>query len=222
MSTSSQVFRNSLAHRAFALFVLVNVLLASTPFPVALKPKIAGGERFPCQACNCGCTTAEQCWTSCCCFSPSQRLDWAEKNNVTPPGYAVLNEDPNPGSGLQEFSNADEAAACCCACGVDVRRGAEPQADCSDTVDSAVLHSKSGFSGHDERNSVLVVSLTAVKCRGAATDFTLLPWAIVSPVPVSCVFPEPVVQPHRPWNDRFYSNHLAPDTPPPRQFVLSV
>ncbi len=46
-------------------------------------------ERFPCEKCGCGCATAEQCWKSCCCFTPQQRLDWAERNGVVPPAGLV-------------------------------------------------------------------------------------------------------------------------------------
>jgi hypothetical protein len=43
---------------------------------------------FPCQDHACGCRTAEQCWTSCCCFTPEERWAWADAHNVQPPAYA--------------------------------------------------------------------------------------------------------------------------------------
>lgn len=48
------------------------------------------GERFPCEHCGCGCATAEQCWRNCCCFTPAERLAWAEKNGVEPPAFVVV------------------------------------------------------------------------------------------------------------------------------------
>jgi hypothetical protein len=46
-------------------------------------------ERFPCEGCACGCLSARDCWTNCCCHSPAERLAWARRNGVTPPAYAV-------------------------------------------------------------------------------------------------------------------------------------
>jgi hypothetical protein len=56
------------------------------PLPAPARPK--SDEPFPCQDHPCGCRTAEQCWRSCCCFTPEQRLAWAKAHNVTPPPYA--------------------------------------------------------------------------------------------------------------------------------------
>jgi hypothetical protein len=40
---------------------------------------------YPCQGHQCGCRSAEQCWSHCCCFTASQRLAWAAANHVEPP-----------------------------------------------------------------------------------------------------------------------------------------
>ncbi len=47
----------------------------------ALAPR----ERYPCESCACGCASAHECWTACCCHSPAERLAWAIRNSVTPP-----------------------------------------------------------------------------------------------------------------------------------------
>jgi hypothetical protein len=49
---------------------------------------LAAGEQFPCASGRCGCSTARECWTNCCCHSPAQRLDWALRRGVMPPSYA--------------------------------------------------------------------------------------------------------------------------------------
>lgn len=43
------------------------------------------GERFPCENGGCGCASATECWTSCCCRTEEQRLVWAIENGVPPP-----------------------------------------------------------------------------------------------------------------------------------------
>jgi len=65
-------------------------------------------QAFPCQHSTCGCKTARQCWTSCCCRSPEQRIAWAEKNGVTPPKYAVRNSSTNSSAGK---STAEKSSA---------------------------------------------------------------------------------------------------------------
>lgn len=65
--------------------------LLPVPLPTAETPPF-DSVPFPCQGRGCGCKSAKQCWTSCCCHSPAQRLSWAKRKNVTPPEYAVLSE----------------------------------------------------------------------------------------------------------------------------------
>lgn len=43
------------------------------------------GARFPCESCACGCASAHECWTACCCHSEQERLVWAILNDVEPP-----------------------------------------------------------------------------------------------------------------------------------------
>ena len=55
-----------------------------------------GGSPYPCQGHQCGCRSAEECWSHCCCFTPGQRLAWAAANRVDPPAElndALLAED---------------------------------------------------------------------------------------------------------------------------------
>ncbi|MCU0719062.1 MAG: hypothetical protein MUC83_05115 [Pirellula sp.] len=68
-----------------------------------------GGENYPCKGNLCGCQTAQQCWTSCCCTTPEERLAWAIKNNVTPPVYAVLSsrQSSNPSDLLSNSNSAN-------------------------------------------------------------------------------------------------------------------
>ncbi len=75
--------RLSMARPVRCLAVFGWCLIASgVPLP-AIRP---GDERaptkdrsrpFPCMDSPCGCGTAEQCFSSCCCHSPAERLAWA-------------------------------------------------------------------------------------------------------------------------------------------------
>ena len=46
-------------------------------------------ERHPCESCRCGCGSAVECWTNCCCFSPTERARWALVNDVPIPIWAT-------------------------------------------------------------------------------------------------------------------------------------
>lgn len=45
-------------------------------------------ERFPCDGHACGCWSAEQCWETCCCFTPRERVAWAQRERVAIPDHA--------------------------------------------------------------------------------------------------------------------------------------
>jgi hypothetical protein len=45
---------------------------------------------FPCMDKPCGCATAEQCFTSCCCNTPAETLAWAKAHRIEPAVLAAL------------------------------------------------------------------------------------------------------------------------------------
>src|SRR5437588_12045766 len=57
----------SLGHRISAALALVCYLATATGFPLPSFTTRQPGQTFPCQNHSCGCVTAEQCWTNCCC-----------------------------------------------------------------------------------------------------------------------------------------------------------
>ncbi|AMV35434.1 hypothetical protein VN12_25310 [Pirellula sp. SH-Sr6A] len=89
------------------------------PVPTAGLAEKDSAQPFPCQNRPCGCKTAEQCWTGCCCFTPSERLAWAEENGVAPPSYAQLPaSDDTAGQGgliaasMGQMTTGSEASCC--------------------------------------------------------------------------------------------------------------
>ena len=81
---------------AVGLLLATAYVLSSQPaWPAALLSRLGAvitasgiAERFPCEACGCGCRTARQCWLNCCCHSDEERLDWADREGVEVPGFA--------------------------------------------------------------------------------------------------------------------------------------
>ncbi len=105
---------SSLKPKLVSLLVLVSVCLAVFPIPVStIEVPLVISQRFPCEHGRCGCATAEHCWTACCCNSPAQRLDWAKKNGVTPPAYAVLTDERTEPSPSKTVAAAKAPRACC-------------------------------------------------------------------------------------------------------------
>jgi len=83
---------------------------------------------FPCMDKPCGCGTAEQCFSHCCCHTPAERLAWARAHQVEPAVLAALErrvavEIASPPAA--EASCCTAAAAACC----DTAVGAPPQAN---------------------------------------------------------------------------------------------
>ena len=104
---------------------------------------------FPCMDKPCGCATADQCLTSCCCSTPAERLVWARAHDVEaavlaalqrrlataePPGDAPGDATAAEGSccgpsGARSRCDADAAASSCCAADAKTAGCAVPQDD---------------------------------------------------------------------------------------------
>ena len=178
-----------LTRKAVAWSLLVCFCVAIFPLPLP-SFEIASSElteSYPCKGGACGCKTAEQCWTSCCCNSPSQRLAWAVKRNVTPPAYAVL-EDTVEENGnatlrpIRKAAPASQSSSCC-----SKKSASESVRSCckkQPTVDTKVA--KNGAVRSKTVRS-LVVSMLASKCQGKMFGFTQLPWMLpslrIEPIP---------------------------------------
>ncbi|MFM1868495.1 MAG: hypothetical protein RL591_1903 [Planctomycetota bacterium] len=59
--------------------LLVELRLASAPLGFESR------ERFPCETCACGCASAHECWSNCCCHTEQERIQWAIEQGVEPP-----------------------------------------------------------------------------------------------------------------------------------------
>jgi hypothetical protein len=78
----------------------------------------------------CGCATAEQCFTNCCCHTPAETLAWARRHRVAPHVLAALE---------RRVGAATDAPAGSC-CGIEATRpSAKPR--CCAAAESGVDHS---------------------------------------------------------------------------------
>ena len=73
------------SRRFLTVVSLVAYLASVWGYPLPQAATVDRSVPFPCQDHHCGCASAEQCWRSCCCFTPAERIAWADKHGVTIP-----------------------------------------------------------------------------------------------------------------------------------------
>jgi hypothetical protein len=108
-------------------------LLAALELPLPIFTHKVSSQPFPCQNHLCGCQTAEQCWSHCCCFTPEQRWAWAREHNVEPPAYAEKPAEKPADQGwntvkLRERDGSATTKSCCCSYKPQTPQKEEPSA----------------------------------------------------------------------------------------------
>lgn len=238
---------DSIGRKVFAFLVLIVFCVSALPIPIAtleIQTK-DHSQPFPCQNSPCGCKTAEQCWTNCCCSTPEERLAWAEEHEVTPPSYAVqsVQEEAVASSGWTNPPADEEMTRVkskCCEHGEQTHE-TYVHGKASDTValhptdndcrPTAMETCGSCCSNSQEdlvepvvatrvtKKSKLVLSMFALKCQGKISAFSLLPWMIIATAE------KWVVLEREPGAAYLFSIEdpspvfLKPDIPPPRQML---
>ena len=90
---------------------LGTVAPAASDSPAAKR--LAGKDRsqpFPCMDKPCGCATAEQCFTNCCCNTPAETLAWAKAHRIEPAVLVALEQRVAHSSQL--VAKATKASCC--------------------------------------------------------------------------------------------------------------
>lgn len=110
-----------LRYRLGVLSVCLAYLLTALEIPLPIFAHKNSTQPFPCQNHPCGCQTAEQCWSHCCCFTAEERWAWARAHDVEPPAYAerprnhgwntVKRRDQDSASATQSCCRAHQEAA---------------------------------------------------------------------------------------------------------------
>jgi hypothetical protein len=205
-----QRHRGRVSQRTITGIALLLYLITATGIPIVVKPVASDRIPFPCQDHPCGCTSAAQCWTSCCCFSHAEKLAWAERHGVVPPSIAT----------------AKATSRTCCSSKTAQYVPGSRSSDYGDCVtsDSHACHvAGSGDCSSDGTNTPPargVVLIEALACRGLQVDWigggvTLLPSE-----------PEPLIDGRVIYNVPFVdclvtSVSVTPPTPPPRLGALT-
>lgn len=188
--------------------------------------RLAGKDRsqpFPCMDKPCGCATAEQCFTKCCCNTPSETLAWAKAHAVEPAVLAAL-EQRVAGS---RQSVAKVAKSSCCSTKPSanaVVENVEAQELCNDypslaatptAVESKPEEIPADQPPHAEPRAKSLTLRAMLACGGIVADWFAAGAALPPPwVEVSLAMR--VIEVCGPGDESGESLAASPATPPPR------
>jgi hypothetical protein len=124
----------SIARRALAGVLLAAFCIAGTgvmPSHAVLSATLArllggdspAGDAFPCQDGGCGCSQAAECWTSCCCNTPHDRLVWALERGVMPPPIARFSDSQWIAAANAVKAGSAHCGSCVVAIKASLRKG---------------------------------------------------------------------------------------------------
>lgn len=187
-----------IVRKSASLLALAAVTVSSLGVFVVPRTNPSGGEAYPCQGGICGCTSAEQCWRSCCCTTLPERLAWAERHGVTPPEFVRQQ--------VAADRRSQPIAGTCCS---------TKSATCSQGVSPHEFSVKD--TGSSPRGPAKVILISAFNhCRGVTAYAAIFGEAICEPVnsvPINRPVPnEWLMQ----ADVIFHGAVLPPPTPPPR------
>jgi hypothetical protein len=158
-------FRSRRPRRLTALVALVAYLLAATGMPLPIAVARHDSRPFPCQHHSCGCSSAEQCWKQCCCYTPRQKLAWAHRHGVEPPTALVAEVAALDKHDHHDHDGHDDSLHCvppCCA-----HRHVEQI--CNHAADHD--HQRPCCRQHDGETTEAVIGIMALRCRGLSTQW---------------------------------------------------
>ena len=168
---------------------------------------------FPCMDKPCGCATAEQCFTSCCCHTPAETLAWARSHGVEPAVLAALARRAGvvvavtPPRGCCSAA-ADPEPSCCAA------KDAEPSCCVASAATAAVPPQRAAEPAAASPRTVTLRALLA--CGGIVAQWSAVaaapPPARLTALPMLDLSVEPLVI----GDESLRTQRPAPESPPPR------
>lgn len=182
------------------------------------RPDTAG-ERYPCEACGCGCESPDECWNRCCCHDEHERLVWALRHGVYPPNADRFND----AQWLTAANAVRPGSAHCPLCAslvkASLRRGlpwagvdsapASPSADCCKSDNGrGAIPGMSAAACKGLHAAAAPATPLAARALGTLVLLPSLPNGVVADMPV-LIPPTETLEPPPP-----------PPRPDPRQLVL--
>lgn len=163
------------------------VVVSGVPLPIAGSPPGAGSPAanrladkdrsrpFPCMDKPCGCATAEQCFSNCCCNSPAELLAWAKANGLDPATLLALQ------CRVAATNPQAPAVACCCS-------SAAEAPSCFVTTESTPADEPApAGEGDSAPTPSKVISLKAMlACGGVLAGWTAAVTSLPPPTALRC------------------------------------
>ena len=106
------LLRQSPYRQQITFLALAGYLCAVWGFPVSTPLVKSDGRPFPCQDHQCGCSSADDCWHSCCCYTASEKLAWAKKHGVEVPAQHATHLHA-AAKGESTCCHSDAKRGCC-------------------------------------------------------------------------------------------------------------
>jgi hypothetical protein len=196
--------------------------------------RLGGKDRstpFPCMDKPCGCGTAEQCFTNCCCNTPAETLAWARAHDIDPAVLSSLESrataarraaKPAPCCATKESSQA----LCCAAASTNEQAAADLPEVCAEYRSLAAEPARQTIAVDEQARpenipsetppSRTIVLRAMLACGGIAAGFAAATICLPADAPPRF---EPDIAP----GDRLsladevgISTGRAPEAPPPR------
>lgn len=209
--------RSTLTRRAILALVLVSYLAASqgwiiSPAWILRVAAVTAAERYPCEDCSCGCASAHECWTNCCCHTLPERLAWAVRHGVRPPPY-VHTEEADWIAALDQVEPTEKHCSLCVGTAQD--RLAHGQAIACEQTECEVP--AGSCTSCDRPSSAPTFGLSALKCKSIAQILAFAP--VAGPRPASDLLlpkPKQIGLIPLPADQQAISRPLDIPEPPPR------
>ena len=193
--------------------------------------RLAGKDRsraFPCIDKPCGCATAEQCFTACCCQSPAETLAWARAHDVETAVLASLERRVAATLPKLAHASCEEQAKTCCTDKVEAKPAGSPSccsspanspANPSATMADAAPAADDTAPGAPRVHSVVLRAMLA--CGGLASEWFASGGGLPPP-PVTLAVGAIVVERIGTLDRGTISISSPPDAPPPRAASTAV
>lgn len=189
--------------------VMYLCVASGLPLPMPAVEKDLS-QPFPCMNSQCGCKNAHDCWTNCCCHTPTQRLAWAREHRVNLPKEIVI----QLGAELQAKSPATCTAKKTCCLSKSGSKQKEEQCCCK------CHHEPVATAPQVEADSIGgLILVRALECRGIGSDWLACGIAVTPRVTqidfrveVSAILQQPL--------SLLESLTFPPPIPPPRSATV--
>jgi len=179
---------------------------------------------FPCMNKPCGCATAEQCFTSCCCHTPAELLAWAKANRVEPGVLVALER--------RLAVDTECQAGGCCVDSSRLRPSGSDQASCCEYDSLEVCSEYRYLAAHapeddqpardepqeqaDVISADVVVLQAMLACSGVLEQWLVIGTSLPPPRVVRVVAPVSPGTSVVVFDTNAFGDRAAPDAPPPR------